>query len=381
MQKIGYTTGTFDILHEGHIALLEAAKKLCAFLIVGLTTDELAKKQKRETWFDYRHRSRLLSALHCVDLVVEHTGVTKQEAYNRLGFEILFIGDDYLYSDEYSVFAHANPWVKVIYLPKVGQHSTSSIIQRFNFKMLNGMTIIRNGMGGPIVQVSTDVQPVVIKPVAVGFTELLSYDGSDSYKVTDHSLPRNWKGLNLEKKFPMIAGVNAYREVYITDIIKNCEWCSFLFHRIALENPKGNISSSLDPVDRLVYERQNPTRIIWIYQKHCGVTLKEYISRLTKKVPIEQVKSEFKRIVDKLYEYILQLIDLGIVHGDIHPENICVADSGQIYIVDFGWCMYHGFCMSDFEREFYYQCLYNKFDFQHFQNSLREFELDKLLDS
>ena len=39
MKRIGFTCSTFDLLHAGHIMMLEEAKKQCEFLIVGLQTD------------------------------------------------------------------------------------------------------------------------------------------------------------------------------------------------------------------------------------------------------------------------------------------------------------------------------------------------------
>ena len=46
MIRIGFTVGVFDLFHHGHAALLDAAMRECDHLIVGVTTDWLARVQK-----------------------------------------------------------------------------------------------------------------------------------------------------------------------------------------------------------------------------------------------------------------------------------------------------------------------------------------------
>lgn len=92
------TTGTFDVLHYGHINLLKKAKEYGDFLIVGLNVT----KNGKPTYYSYEERERMLEAIKYVDKVVP---IYKQEDKFRW-LELLekdsyfVIGSDYIgYSD------------------------------------------------------------------------------------------------------------------------------------------------------------------------------------------------------------------------------------------------------------------------------------------
>ena len=44
--KIGYTDGTYDLFHIGHLNIIEAAKQYCEYLIVAVHGDEVVKERK-----------------------------------------------------------------------------------------------------------------------------------------------------------------------------------------------------------------------------------------------------------------------------------------------------------------------------------------------
>ena len=70
MRKV-ITYGTYDLLHYGHVKLLQRAKALGDYLIVGLSTDEFNWNEKqKKCYFYYEKRKQLLEAIRYVDLVI-----------------------------------------------------------------------------------------------------------------------------------------------------------------------------------------------------------------------------------------------------------------------------------------------------------------------
>ena len=96
MKKIGYTTGVFDLFHIGHLNILKRARLECDYLIVGITTDELALSVKGEKPFiPFEERMEIVESIKFVDEVVPQTNYNKMEAWNNLKFDRMFVGDDW----------------------------------------------------------------------------------------------------------------------------------------------------------------------------------------------------------------------------------------------------------------------------------------------
>lgn len=94
--KVGFVAGFFDILHEGHIQILEYAKSQCEQLIVAVGTDEFMRiRKKREPVLSYAERIKIVGAIKYVDRIVEETDLDKVSAYQRYRFDVMFAGDDH----------------------------------------------------------------------------------------------------------------------------------------------------------------------------------------------------------------------------------------------------------------------------------------------
>ena len=97
MDKIvGYTQGTFDMFHVGHLNLLKNAKKNCDYLVVGVNTDELVKMYKnKDVIVPLNERMEIVSAIRYVDEVICTDTLDKVDAWKRVKYHKLFIGDDW----------------------------------------------------------------------------------------------------------------------------------------------------------------------------------------------------------------------------------------------------------------------------------------------
>lgn len=130
-QVIGYTTGVFDLFHVGHVKILERARSLCDFLIVGVTTDEACKYKNKTPVIDFYDRCEVVKACQYVDCVVPQEDHDKLAAHDRYKFDIMFVGDDWYQSENWEVYeadlSHRN--VRVVYFPYTKKTSSTLINQ------------------------------------------------------------------------------------------------------------------------------------------------------------------------------------------------------------------------------------------------------------
>ncbi|MCD7790737.1 MAG: adenylyltransferase/cytidyltransferase family protein [Bacteroides thetaiotaomicron] len=94
--KIGYTQGTYDMFHVGHLNLINHAKEYCDYLIVGVNSDSLVQTYKHKTpVISEIERQEIVSNIKAVDRCIIATTLDKIVAWKELHFDAIFIGDDW----------------------------------------------------------------------------------------------------------------------------------------------------------------------------------------------------------------------------------------------------------------------------------------------
>jgi len=129
---IGFTNGCFDLLHAGHLHLLESCKKNCDYLIVGLNSDESVTRLKGTNRPIERQDERYknLIALKSVDNVfifIENTPITLIE---KIKPDIIFKGSDYLNKEVVGEKFISSYGGKVQLISLIEGISTSEIIRK-----------------------------------------------------------------------------------------------------------------------------------------------------------------------------------------------------------------------------------------------------------
>jgi rfaE bifunctional protein nucleotidyltransferase chain/domain len=128
-----FTNGVFDLLHVGHVTLLEAARREGAALVVGVNDDasvrRLGKGPGRPA-VPEGERARLLAALACVDCVVLFDADTPLALIERLRPDVLVKGADYA-RDEIVGADQVEAWGgRVVRVPLLTGYSTTEAIAR-----------------------------------------------------------------------------------------------------------------------------------------------------------------------------------------------------------------------------------------------------------
>jgi glycerol-3-phosphate cytidylyltransferase len=96
--NIGFTCSCFDLLHSGHITMLQEAKSICDYLIVGLQVDPtIDRPEKNKPIQSLMERQIQLNAVKYVDeVIIYHTEDELIELLKSLPIDVRIIGSDYI---------------------------------------------------------------------------------------------------------------------------------------------------------------------------------------------------------------------------------------------------------------------------------------------
>lgn len=93
---IVYTVGTFDLLHVGHLALLNQCKSLGDTVAVGVASDEVVNSYKPNVpVIPLAQRMEMLKALACVDIVRPYHELEYVSGCKELNVDIFVVGEDW----------------------------------------------------------------------------------------------------------------------------------------------------------------------------------------------------------------------------------------------------------------------------------------------
>ena len=128
-----FTNGVFDLLHPGHVELLEAARREGSALIVGLNSDASVRRLNKGTErpvVPEADRARILAGLAAVDCVVLFEEDTPLELIKSLLPDVLVKGADYRRDSIVGADWVESRGGRIVRVPLVEGFSTSSLVER-----------------------------------------------------------------------------------------------------------------------------------------------------------------------------------------------------------------------------------------------------------
>ena len=130
--RLVFTNGCFDLLHPGHVDLLERSKALGRVLVVGLNSDSSVRGLKGPTRpvTPFADRARVLAGLACVDFVTGFDRPTPLELIEALTPDVLVKGGDWPVESIVGRECVERAGGRVLSLPLLEGYSTTAVIGR-----------------------------------------------------------------------------------------------------------------------------------------------------------------------------------------------------------------------------------------------------------
>lgn len=129
-KKVGFVNGCFDLLHAGHVNLMNTARSNCDKLIVAVTSDEMVTKQKgkgRPIMSD-KERAYIVNGLSAVDMVLIVSDETPMRILQNLKPELVVKGADYENSEFPEKSFIQSYGGKILYAPTI--NSSTDLINK-----------------------------------------------------------------------------------------------------------------------------------------------------------------------------------------------------------------------------------------------------------
>ena len=134
--KIGFTCSSFDLLHAGHILMLEDAKKHCDYLIVGLQTDpSIDRNYKRKPFQTIVERQIQLSAVKYIDeIIIYETETDLMEILTTRNIDIAILGSDYVGKEFTGKALYESRGTEIYYHPRNHEYSSTNLVKKIQNK-------------------------------------------------------------------------------------------------------------------------------------------------------------------------------------------------------------------------------------------------------
>ena len=134
----GYTAGVYDLFHIGHLNLLRNSKGMCDKLIVGVSSDELVSYKSKKAVIPFHERVEILRSIKYVDAVIPQEDMNKFKIWEKLKFDIMFVGDDWYATEKWQLMEKQfeEVGVKIVYFPYT-KGTSSTLLNEVLIKLRN----------------------------------------------------------------------------------------------------------------------------------------------------------------------------------------------------------------------------------------------------
>ncbi|HEY8486386.1 MAG TPA: D-glycero-beta-D-manno-heptose 1-phosphate adenylyltransferase [Limnochordales bacterium] len=129
---VAFTNGCFDLLHAGHVELLETARSLADALVVGVNGDDSVRRLKGpgRPLQAASDRARVVAALRAVDRVVVFEALTAEALLAELKPDVYVKGGDYTFDTLPEREAARRVGARVVLVPLLEGRSTTALVRR-----------------------------------------------------------------------------------------------------------------------------------------------------------------------------------------------------------------------------------------------------------